>query len=149
MDDTTEQHSKADPGTIDQGESVVAEFLGRVSALDLEGALALVTDDWTLEIPFRGDGGPRSLRGEEASNFFRQASRMLTRMDLYDVVIHARADTGWIAAEYKSNGITTDGRPYRNRYAGFFDVRGGRVAAMREYFDPTVVTGAWGPTKRT
>src|SRR5437762_1461433 len=45
----------------------------------MEGALELLTEDVVLELPFRSDGGPRSMNGADARAFFRALPKLLIR----------------------------------------------------------------------
>jgi ketosteroid isomerase-like protein len=51
-----------------------------------------------------------------------------------------------VIAEYRSDGLTRDGRPYRTTYISVFELRDGRIVLAREYFDPSVIAQAFGPT---
>lgn len=124
---------------------VVRAAIDRVSEFDIVGALALTTDDFVLELPFRGDGGPRHLEGEDAATFMRALPKLFSRMDFCDVTLHGPVPSGVIVAEYRSNGLTRGGRPYANTYVAFFRLRDHRIAAWREYFDPLVVSAAFAP----
>jgi ketosteroid isomerase-like protein len=117
--------------------------LQRVGDLDVEGALELLTEDVVLELPFRADGGPRTMQGGDARAFFRTLPHLLTRLDFRDVVVHGAVPSGLVVAEYTSDGFTRAGRGYSNAYVGFFTLRDGLIAGWREYFDPTVVAAAF------
>jgi uncharacterized protein len=123
---------------------VVRAALDCVSELDIEGALALTTDDFVLEFPFRGDGGPDRLQGADAATFMRALPKLFTQMKFSDVTVHGAVPSGIVVAEYRSNGITRAGRAYPNAYVGFFELRDHRICLWREYFDPTVITSAFG-----
>ncbi len=122
--------------------ALVETVLERVSELDIEGALAHTTEDLVVELPFRAGGYPRRLVGADARAFMRVLPRLFSAMKFHHVVVHGRLPSGLIVAEYQSDGMTRTGRPYRNSYAGFFGVDGGKVSLWREYFDPNVVDAA-------
>jgi ketosteroid isomerase-like protein len=124
---------------------VVRELIARVGQLDVEAALELVADDFVLELPFRGDGGPRRLEGDAARRFVRAMPKLFATLPFRDVVVHGALPTGPVVAEYASDGTTHSGRPYRNAYIALFWVSDGRIATWREYFDPTVVAAAFSP----
>ena len=98
---------------------VVARALQAVSDLDLDEAMRWIADDLVLELPYRAGGHPTTLVGADARAFIRFLAKVFLRMEFYDVVVHGATQTGVIAAEYKSNGLTTAGVPYRNVYAAF------------------------------
>jgi ketosteroid isomerase-like protein len=123
--------------------ALVRRALQLVSDLDMDAAVELLTDDVVLELPFRSDGGPRSMCGADARAFFRTLPKLLSRLDFRDVVVHGRLPSGVVVAEYGSSGLTRSGRDYPNTYVGFFTLRGGLIAGWREYFDPNVVAAAF------
>jgi ketosteroid isomerase-like protein len=131
------------PLSADRETAVVRQVLDLVGRLEVEAALELVTEDLVLELPFRGDGGPRRLAGDEAKGFIRALPKLLAQLDFRDVTVHGRLASGQVVAEYRSEGRTHGGRPYPNAYVGFFVLRDGRICSWREYFDPTVVAAAF------
>jgi ketosteroid isomerase-like protein len=133
----------ASGGRTDDDVAVVEHVIALVGDLDIEAALELVTDDLILELPFRADGGPRRLEGDDARRFMRALPKLFSRMRFSDVVVHGQLSSGLVVAEYKSNGLTMAGAAYPNAYVGFFRLRQGRIAGWREYFDPNVVAAAF------
>lgn len=129
----------------DRDTAVVRQLIELVGRLDVVAALELVTDDLVLEFPFRGDGGPRRLEGDGAKSFIRAMPKLFSQLPFRDVMVHGRLPSGQVVAEYTSDGITRTGRAYANSYVGFFELRGGRIAFWREYFDPNVVAAAFPP----
>jgi ketosteroid isomerase-like protein len=125
------------------GTALVHQVLQLVGDLDIDTALSLISDDFTLEFPFRGDGGPRHLHGTDARSFLRAMPRLFTRLRFENVIVHGALPSGLVVAEYTSDGLTFRGDPYRNSYVAFFAVGQGCLTSWREYFDPTVVTEAF------
>lgn len=124
----------------DRDLAVVRQVVQRMGALDVDGALELVTDDLVLELPFRHDGGARTLSGGDARRFMRLLPALLDELRFEDITIHGALPSGEIVAEYRGNGRTRSGRPYRNTYVGFFTVHDGLVSRWREFFDPIVTS---------
>jgi uncharacterized protein len=55
----------------------------------------------------------------------------------FDLTIEALADPARAVAEVEAEGIIKPtGRIYRQRYIVFLRAEGGRIACLREYFDP-------------
>jgi len=127
----------------DPDETLARRAIELMSELDVQGVLEILADDFTLEFPFRHDGGPRVLDADASRSFLRAMPKLFTRMHMYDVVIHGKTGSGWVIAEYKSDGLTKAGRAYPNRYVGFLQVIDGKLARWREYFDPEVVSAAF------
>jgi ketosteroid isomerase-like protein len=128
--------------TVDASD-VVRRLLELVGSFEIDDALDLVTHDLVLELPFRADGGPRRLEGDDAKSFIRSIPKLFERLPFRDVVVHGCLPSGVVVAEYRSDGTTRAGRRYSNSYVAFFELRAGRVANWREYFDPNVVAAAF------
>ena len=122
---------------------VVTAALERIGELDIEAAVELLDADFVLELPYRADGGPSRMTGEDAFKFMRVLPKLFPRMRFHDVTLHRGATPGNVIAEYRSNGLTRDGRPYRNTYVSEFELREGRIVLWREYFDPSVIAQAF------
>ncbi len=135
----------ANSRTDDDDAAVVRQLIDLIGRFEIDAALELVTDDLILEFPFRGDGGARRLEGAAARGFIRMMPKVFSQLPFHDVVVHGRLPSGWVVAEYRSDGVTRSGRAYSNSYVGFFELRRGRVAFWREYFDPNVVAAAFPP----
>ncbi|HEX5586983.1 MAG TPA: nuclear transport factor 2 family protein [Acidimicrobiia bacterium] len=129
----------------DRDVEIVRHALESIGRLDIDAALELVTDDLVLELPFRGDGGPRRMVGDDAKAFMRAMPKLFSELPFLDLQVHGRLPSGQIVVEYRSEGVTHAGRAYPNRYAAFFELRGDRISVWREYFDPTVVSAAFPP----
>jgi ketosteroid isomerase-like protein len=125
---------------------IVTIWLERIGELDIEAALELVDADFVLELPYRADGGPSRMRGEDAAKFMRVLPKLFARMRFSDVTLHQIVTPGHVIAEYGSDGVTRDGRPYRNTYISMFELRDGRIVLAREYFDPSVIAQAFPAT---
>src|SRR6266404_6216976 len=55
----------------------------------------------------------------------------------FDLKVYAFADPGGAVAEVKAEGpIKSTGRIYRQDYVVFLRAAGGKIAFLREYFDP-------------
>jgi ketosteroid isomerase-like protein len=130
----------------DPAPTVIRRLLELVGSFRLDEAFTLVTDDLVLKLPFRGDGGPRRMDGEEAKSFIRSLPKLFATLPFRDVAIHGRLPSGLVVAEYRSDGSTHSGRPYRNTYLALFGMRDDRVATWCEYFDPSVVAEAFPST---
>ncbi len=129
----------------DRDVEVVRQLIARIGRLEVDAALELLADDLVLELPFRGDGGPRRLEGDAARRFIRAMPKLFATLPFHDIVVHGALPSGQVVAEYASDGTTHTGRSYRNTYVAFFGVRDGRIATWREYFDPSVVDAAFAP----
>ena len=83
-------------------------------------------------------GHPARLSGREAvvghATWFLGA---VENFRFFDLRVHAFADSEGAVAEVKGEGlIKSTGRHYRQDYVLFLRAAGGRIAFLREYFDP-------------
>jgi uncharacterized protein len=99
----------------------------------------LIADDIVWELVYApAIGHPAQLTGREAvvrhATWFAGA---VENFRFFDVKLYPFADPEGAAAEFKGEGlITSTGRTYRQNYVLFLRVAGGRIAFLREYFDP-------------
>jgi predicted dinucleotide-binding enzyme/ketosteroid isomerase-like protein len=106
---------------------------------DFTRYLALITDDYTFTMPlgeFRGVNVGR----ERAAACYAAISAARPRMRFHPPH-HVSVSGDTVVLEWEDDG-TLLGRPYHNRVAGSFDIRGDRVCGYREYlgdFDPAVI----------
>jgi ketosteroid isomerase-like protein len=99
----------------------------------------LIADDLTWELPFAPAlGHPARLSGRQAVldhvGWFIGAVENFAFSDLR---IYASEDPDMAIAEVKAEGlIKPTGRIYRQDYVLFVQARAGKLAFIREYFDP-------------
>jgi hypothetical protein len=99
----------------------------------------LIADDLVWELPYApAIGHPSRLSGREAVvrhvTWFVGAVRDFR---FFDVNVHAFAEPEASVAEVKAEGlIKPTGRAYRQEYVVFLRAAGGKIAHLREYFDP-------------
>jgi ketosteroid isomerase-like protein len=111
-------------------------YLDRMAACDLDGALALVTDQarfWTPGLPEMGTAELRA--------FFAQVLPLVERMT-FTVEGHTVAGDR-VALEARSHADLRNGRTYANRYHFLFRFEGERIAEVREYCDTAPAKAAF------
>jgi uncharacterized protein len=101
---------------------------------------ALIADDLLWELPYAPAlGHPARLSGRE--EVVRHVSWFLGAVEnfrFFDLKVHAFADPAAAVGEVKAEGlIKSTGRIYRQDYVVFLRAVGGKIAFLREYFDPT------------
>lgn len=115
--------------------SLVEQFLDAFSRSDVDGVLGLMTDDatwWTA-------GRIKGMSGTASKEIFAKGLPALLsackdgRLVITPVAMTAEGDR--VAVEAESSATTTTGRDYRNQYHFLFTMRGGKVAAVKEYMD--------------
>jgi ketosteroid isomerase-like protein len=100
----------------------------------------LIADDIVWELPFAPAlGHPNRLEGREAVekhlNWFRGA---VDNFRFSDIRVYPLSDPNGAVGEVRAEGrIRASGREYRQEYVFFLRAAGGKIASLREYFDPT------------
>ena len=99
----------------------------------------LIDDDLLWELAYAPAlGHPARLTGREEVmrhvNWFRGA---VENFRFFDIRVYAFADPQAAVAEFKAEGlIKPTGRIYRQDYVVFLRAVAGKIAFLREYFDP-------------
>jgi ketosteroid isomerase-like protein len=99
----------------------------------------LMADDIVWELPYAaGIGHPTRLSGRE--EVFRHASWFVGAVAdfrFFDLRLMAGENPAQAVAQVRAEGlIKPTGRIYQQEYIVFLDAREGRIAHLREYFDP-------------
>jgi ketosteroid isomerase-like protein len=99
----------------------------------------LIADDLLWELPYApAIGHPARLSGREA--VVRHVTWFLGAVEnfrFFDVRLSPLADPEAAVAEVKAEAlIKSTGRTYRQEYVLFLRAKGGKIAFLREYFDP-------------
>jgi uncharacterized protein len=99
----------------------------------------LIADDLVWELPYApAIGHPARLAGrEEVVGFVTWFLGAVENFRFYDLTVYACADPDMAVAEVKAEArIKPTGRLYRQEYVVFLRAAGGKIAFLREYFDP-------------
>lgn len=100
----------------------------------------MLDDDVVWELPFAPAlGHPARVSGRaEVVQFAAWFVGAVENFRFFDVRVQACADPEAAVAEVKGEGrIKATGRTYRQDYVVFLRASGGKIALLREYFDPT------------
>jgi ketosteroid isomerase-like protein len=104
----------------------------------------LITDDLVWELPYAPAlGHPARLSGrQEVVRHMTWFVEAVQDFRFFDLIVHPGANPEAAAAEVKAEAlIKSTGRLYRQDYVLFLRARDGKIAYVREYFDP--VRAAW------
>jgi uncharacterized protein len=123
---------------------LATELFARLTAGDVPGTLALMTEDATWRIP----GNPERLPSAgtyDKRRIGRLFEAMLGQLPggLQMTVRSTIAEGDRVAVEVESSGDLRNGRRYRQQYHFAIDVRDGKIAAVREYLDTQHVHDVW------
>ena len=100
----------------------------------------LIADDVLWELPFAPAlGHPARLSGRaEVVAHATWFVRAVEDLRFFDLKVYPFADPEAAVAEVKAEAlIKPTGRIYRQEYVVFLRAAGGKIAFLREYFDPT------------
>ncbi len=129
---------------------IVRELFRRISAQEYERAVDLLEERFRFELPYVSPDVPAPVSGREA--FLATMKSSLGAFDpmcMELLSLHELVGTEQIVAEYTTDTrYLPTGRPYRNRYVGFFRFEGERIAFWREYHNPDVLAEAMRPAER-
>ena len=95
------------------------------------------TDDMVLELPY---AAPPSVIATKATalEYLTGAFTML-RFSLESTDVHECVDPDMLILEYTSEGtVLASGKQYANRYIGVYWFRDGRIARVREFYNPVI-----------
>ncbi|HEY1829510.1 MAG TPA: nuclear transport factor 2 family protein [Acidimicrobiales bacterium] len=121
----------------------VDDLLDAVEDRRVEEVVRLFERSGRLELPNRSGNYPKVLEGRESiRDFLHLFVRSFTSIRLIDRRYYRIDLADMLVAEYRSEGQSYRGRPYRNRYVAFFEVGDEGIAVWREYFAPTAISEA-------
>jgi ketosteroid isomerase-like protein len=133
------------PGTVSlmTGVSTIASDLlqRHIETLVADNAQwqTLIADDILWELPYApAVGHPARLSGrEEVVHHVTWFVGAVENFRFFDVKVYAFADPEAAVAEFKAEGrIKPTGRMYLQDYVLFLRAAGGKIAFLREYFNP-------------
>jgi ketosteroid isomerase-like protein len=127
-----------------QNKRTAEEFFARFTASDLDGALALMTDDATWWIPGKPEAMPTAglyPKDRIARLFHTMLGRLRTGLKM--TVVGAIAEGDRAAVEVRSEGDLTNDRKYRQEYHMLMMFRDGKIYAVREYLDTQHAYDVW------
>jgi uncharacterized protein len=131
------------PLTFRRKADIVTDYLGRIGALDFDGAGRYLADNAIMMVPFAPstEDVPPMVGKQAILDMMRGTMlQVFVRMDFtvdewYDV-----SDSDALIAEYHSvctlKGPNGEGGEYRNSYVGVFRFDGDEIALHKEYFNP-------------
>jgi uncharacterized protein len=105
----------------------------------------LIAEDLVWELPYAPAlGHPARLSGRgEVVRHVTWFVGAVENFRFFDIRVQAFDDPDAAVAEFKAEGlITATGRVYRQDYVLFLRAAGGKIAFLREYFDPVRAAGA-------
>lgn len=129
---------------VDRNKATAQRFCELFSASDLDGVLALMTDDATWRIPGKPELTPTAgvYSKERIGRLFRRMLQGLTA-GLSMTVLSSVAEGDRVALEVVSSGDLKNGRLYRQEYHFLMEFRDGKISAVHEYLDTQHAHEVW------
>jgi ketosteroid isomerase-like protein len=125
---------------------ILEETFAAMAQGDADGAVAHYTADYSIEFPYPVIRGPFKVEGRETVRDYLAQAFQVFRFVLTIEVVHPASDPDLVIAEYSGRGrALATGKPYDNRYVGFWWFRGDAICRTREYYDQGVATEALTP----
>jgi ketosteroid isomerase-like protein len=122
--------------SAEANKNVVLSFLETMSASKFDAALALMADSATVWIAGKPDETALArtmTKAQFAERLQWLVSAMPQGLRITPKGLTAEGDR--VAVEAESHGEMASGKLYNNLYHFLFEVRGGKIQAMREYRD--------------
>ncbi|MGQ0699848.1 MAG: nuclear transport factor 2 family protein [Panacagrimonas sp.] len=122
--------------SLEANKTLVADFFGRFGRKDVQGALDMMTADATWWI-----GGKPALFpicGLKSKSQIADILNSLVPVMKNGLAITCKsmiAEGNKVAVEAESYGEFPNGRVYNNEYHFLVEVRGGKIARVKEYLD--------------
>ena len=128
----------------EHNKATAQRFFDLFSASDLDGIMALMTDDATWRIPGKKELTPTAgvYTKERIGRLFRRMLDNLTG-GLRMTVLSSIAEGDRVALEVTSSGDLKNGRLYRQEYHFIMEFRDGKISAVREYLDTQHAHAVW------
>ncbi len=129
-----------------QGEAIVKKFFELLNAEDLEGVRGLLTEDAAWLPQARDMPGAGEYRGRNiiVDEFLKPIRSLFKTGSPSNRILSMASNGSLVMVETHGTGHLQDGRPYDNRYAWAFELRGERIAVLREYLDSYYIVRLFG-----
>lgn len=127
-------------------EQVVLDFHATLNRNDLEGVRALLSEDASWIPQVRDIPGAGEYRGRDTivDVFLAPIRGHFANGGPTNEILSIASGGALVMCETHGTGALADGTPYDNRYAWAFEVRDGKIAAIREYMDSHYVARLFG-----
>jgi ketosteroid isomerase-like protein len=133
------------PATTDN-EALVRDFFAQLNAENLEAIRAMLSEDAAWLPQARDMPGAGSYRGRNVivDEFLKPIRGLFEPGSPSNRIVSMAANGPLVLVETHGTGKLRDGRPYENRYAWAFEIRGGKIAEIREYLDSYYIVRLFG-----
>jgi len=111
---------------------------------EIEPWIGLMDQDIVFEFPYAPPGLPPQITGKQAMR--AHISTLLTQITLFEflnVVMHPTLSPDTLIVEFACRGqAIATGKPYNQRYISVVQMKNGKIARYRDYWNPLIVLDA-------
>ena len=112
----------------------VNEFIRLINAMDIDGAVALCSDDVEYDnVPMGKNLGPAAVKEFLAP--------MVGGVDAVEFIVHRQAATGNVVMNERTDILVMGDNRIELPVMGVFEFEGDKISAWRDYFDMSAFTG--------
>lgn len=130
--------------SIEANKAIVSDFFRRISAADVSGALDLLAEDATWQLPGKPGSTPvvgvRS-KAQMARLFQNMMQGLKHGMQMTVQSLTAEGDR--VSVEAESRGELQNGRVYNNQYHFLMTLADGKIRVVHEYYDTQHAIETW------
>jgi|GEM_PF-7072604 ketosteroid isomerase-like protein len=134
------QQTNTEPASSERID-VVKRFIQAVEAKDIKTINQLIKNNIVLEQPYSQlqPGGIR-VKGKQATNaFFNRIFNQYSQIRFVNLILRQSQFDNAVILEGRGDfRIASNQRPYSNQYIGVLEVVDGKIALIREYFNPLI-----------
>lgn len=135
--------------TLPDGEPLTAQaamqqFFDLLLQGEIESWTALLDDNIVFEFPYAPPGLPPQITGRQAMH--AHITTLLAQIKLFeftDVQMHPTLSPDTLIVEFACRGqAIATGKPYNQRYISVVQMKDGKIAHYRDYWNPLIVLEA-------
>ncbi len=116
-------------------------FAGIAAGSAEQMLLGNYTDDMVIELPYADP--PSAIEGIDTAVKYLGAAFGMFRFSLTITDVYECTDPDKLVLEYTSEGkVLASGKRYANRYIGVYWFRDGKIARVREFYNPLISAAA-------
>lgn len=122
--------------SCEDNKKIVEKFLDRMSRMDLDGVLAMMSDDakwWVAGKPAEFPIAGMKTKQEMARILAPMGAQL--KSPAIVTVFGMIAEGDKVAVEAESNAVAANGRVYNNQYHFLVEIRDGKITLFKEYND--------------
>ncbi|WP_171180866.1 nuclear transport factor 2 family protein [Ruegeria sp. HKCCD8929] len=135
----------SDTNTIASFGAMLRSALGNAIIAEAgENFLDMCAEDIVFQFPFAPEGAVLELRGRDAmAAYLPKAGGLINFQSMSPAITHASKDDETFVLEFSCTGKGAAGR-YDQNYISVIQVKNGRIARYRDYWNPLVLLNAVG-----